>query len=37
MDLLSLMDDSKDVFLHLKELQKIGLNGIDTGQDFLLR
>ncbi|MEY3192229.1 MAG: hypothetical protein RL305_828 [Pseudomonadota bacterium] len=42
MDLLSLMDkgygfikpddDSKDVFLHLKELKKIGLNGIDTGQ-----
>ena len=25
-------DDSKDVFLHLKELKKIGLNGIDTGQ-----
>ncbi len=25
-------DNSKDVFLHLKELEKIGLNGIDTGQ-----
>ena len=25
-------DDLKDVFLHLKELKKIGLNGIDTGQ-----
>ncbi|NDC44231.1 MAG: cold shock domain-containing protein [Proteobacteria bacterium] len=25
-------DDSKDVFLHLKELKKIGLNDIDTGQ-----
>lgn len=25
-------DDSKDVFLHFKELKKIGLNGIDTGQ-----
>jgi cold shock protein len=25
-------DDSKDVFLHLKEIKKIGLNGIDTGQ-----
>ena len=25
-------DYSKDVFLHLKELKKIGLNGIDTGQ-----
>jgi len=25
-------DNSKDVFLHLKELQKIGLNDIDQGQ-----
>ena len=25
-------DDSKDVFLHLKELKKIGINDIDTGQ-----
>jgi CspA family cold shock protein len=25
-------DNSKDVFLHLKELQKIGLNNIDKGQ-----
>jgi len=25
-------DGSKDVFLHLKELEKIGLNNIDTGQ-----
>ena len=25
-------ENSKDVFLHLKELKKIGLNGIDTGQ-----
>lgn len=25
-------DNSKDVFLHLKELAKIGLNDIDKGQ-----
>lgn len=25
-------DNSKDVFLHLKELEKIGLNNIDKGQ-----
>jgi CspA family cold shock protein len=25
-------DNSKDVFLHLKELQKIGLDDIDQGQ-----
>ena len=25
-------DNSKDVFLHLKELKKIGLNNIDKGQ-----
>lgn len=25
-------DNSKDVFLHLKELEKIGLNDIDKGQ-----
>ena len=25
-------DGSKDVFLHLKELEKIGLNNIGTGQ-----
>ena len=25
-------DNSKDVFLHLKELQKIGLNNINKGQ-----
>ena len=25
-------ENSKAVFLHLKELKKIGLNGIDTGQ-----
>ena len=25
-------DNSKDVFLHFKELQKIGLNNIDKGQ-----
>ena len=30
-------DNSKDIFLHLKELKKIGLNGIDTGQRLSLR
>ena len=25
-------DDLKDIEIHLKELKKIGLNGIDTGQ-----
>jgi CspA family cold shock protein len=25
-------DNSKDVFLHFKELQKIGLNNIEKGQ-----
>ncbi len=25
-------DNSKDIFLHLKELKKIGLNNIDKGQ-----
>ena len=25
-------DNSKDVFLHLKELEKIGLNDIEKGQ-----
>lgn len=25
-------DNSKDVFLHLKELKKIGLNDVDKGQ-----
>jgi CspA family cold shock protein len=25
-------DNSKDIFLHLKELEKIGLNDIDKGQ-----
>jgi CspA family cold shock protein len=25
-------DNSKDVFLHLKELKKIGLNYVDKGQ-----
>ena len=25
-------ENSKDVFLHLKELKKIGINDIDTGQ-----
>jgi CspA family cold shock protein len=28
---IKLDDDSKDVFLHLKELKKIGLNGICSG------
>ena len=25
-------DNSQDIFLHLKELEKIGLNNIDKGQ-----
>ena len=30
-------DNSKDVFLHLKDLEKIGLNDINKGQKLLLR